>query len=94
MKTKSNATTPDDEDEWTLLSTQDIHRGAISRVGPAGFGIDSAENLSISASFDAFVSPIVSPGVKLRALGSYSTDRSVLIDEMRADSHDRLEIGS
>jgi len=32
----------------------------------AGFGIDSVKNLSISASFEWFVSPIVSPGLKLR----------------------------
>jgi hypothetical protein len=33
-------------------------------VKPAGFEMDSAENLSISAVFDGVVSPIVSPGVK------------------------------
>jgi hypothetical protein len=33
-----------------------------------GFGIASAENLSIPASFDGVVSPIVSPGVKPRVL--------------------------
>jgi hypothetical protein len=38
------------------------------RVKPVGFGIDSAENLSIPASFDGVVSPIVSPRVKPRVL--------------------------
>jgi hypothetical protein len=48
-----------------------------SRVKPVGFGIASAENLSIAASFDGVVSPIVSPGVKLPVLtrNSYNTLR-------------------
>jgi hypothetical protein len=45
------------------------------RVKPAGFGIDSVKNLSISASFDGLVSPIVSPA------SSHGTHWSIHGDE-------------
>jgi hypothetical protein len=51
----------------TRMLPRPIDETPIDPTGQAaGFGIDSVKNLSIFVSFEWFVFPIVSPGVKLR----------------------------